>query len=223
MLLWKKNMSWRIWEKKTCSAVQKHHHVTVQVGIFGNTNWCCSKLVLTPEIILLIPFVFKHTLGPDICESFATSPFLSGSIKPGDKIMGVGGIWGWHKATAPQPLYDFDEWGKCHMFRSKFLKIPQKVNHNSSKSRRTWWNMSHVQILPGSCWLLGASARSWWKTWWHGAPSYSQGSLAFCWQLMVIPPCLEFQTQWVYWQWIYINSWTDDHLVISVHDISHYV
>jgi hypothetical protein len=24
---------------------------------------------------------------------------------------------------------------------------------------------------------LGASARSWWKTWWHGAPSYSQGSL----------------------------------------------
>lgn len=77
-------------EKKTCPAVPKKHHVTVQVGIFGDTNWCCSKLVLTPEFILLIPFVFKHTLGPDICESFATSSFLGGShisIKTLDTVM----------------------------------------------------------------------------------------------------------------------------------------
>ena len=135
MLLWKK-ICLEGFGKKTCPAVPKNHHVTVQVGIFDDTNWCCSKLVLTPEFILLIPFVFKHTLGPDICESFATSSFLGGShisIETLDTVMvpltAVAKKTWWQNhgswrdlgqnPTARQPLYDFDELrGKCHMFRS---------------------------------------------------------------------------------------------------------
>ena len=149
--------------KKTCPAVPKNHHVTVQVGIFDDTNWCCSKLVLTPEFILLIPFVFKHTLGPDICESFATSSFLGGShISHRNIGHGYGAVDSCRKKNLVTKSWELEGFGA--------------EPHSPTATLRLWWakrKMSHVQIFPGSSWLLGASARSWWKTWWHGAPFYS--------------------------------------------------